>query len=166
MRVTNSGRRAAEAKAFTVLLRLRNAFRSWRYSALELRIRLLCRDTGRLKSDIPLRAQMQTQSTTTITGFADSTTRTSPINFFLFTMVGTSWQLQEKLALIEINQQGFSDIATRKELEKRGITRSLESVRSQLYALRREDILFDRTQWGWKADGVHRLAKMVKSQAE
>jgi hypothetical protein len=81
-------------------------------------------------------------------------------------MAGPAWKPEEKLIVVQHNQQKYSDSTVHKLLEERGFKRTLEAVRSQLYELRKDSSLFDREVWAWKNEGVEWLKGQVKRQAK
>jgi hypothetical protein len=78
-------------------------------------------------------------------------------------MPGPMWTLEELLCLILIHRSNYyRDTAVREEMARRGIERSLESIRSKLSELRKREDLFDRETWKWKDEGVNWMMEEIE----
>jgi hypothetical protein len=78
-------------------------------------------------------------------------------------MPGSMWTLEELLCLVLIHRSNYyRDSAVQVEMGRRGIERSLESIRSKLSELRKLDDLFDRGTWKWKDEGVDWMMEEIR----
>ena len=81
-------------------------------------------------------------------------------------MAGSAWTPEEELILISHKRAGYYDKSIHQTLQQEGMDRSLYSVRSKLYELRKDPAVFDGRLGEWKEEAVQRLIWEVKEKRE